>query len=257
MTQAIALPIARPALSLFATEPWRAAKEFFSLARMDSSVAPLGDGHPVIIFPGLAADGKSVAPLRKHCKSLGFEAMDWGLGYNVPPKGDVEPYLLELARHTRALLEPYDQSATLIGWSLGGLYAREVAKILGPRVRQVITIGTPFNSGVDYTNVGWLYKILTGADPKPDPVLVEKLRTPPSVPTLSIYSRNDGVVAWQTCRHDGTCDLAEDVEIDGSHMGMGWNPEVLQIVGERLVKTSERDTVRGRSGRKASRRSRR
>ena len=96
-----------------------------------------------------------------------------------------------------------------------GPYAREVAKILGSRVRQVITIGTPFNSGVDSTNVGWLYKLITGAEPKPDPALMKKLRTPPSVPTLSIYSRNDGVVAWQTCRHDGKCDLTEDVEIDG------------------------------------------
>ena len=255
MNQAVALPIARPALSLFATEPWRAAKEFFSLARMESAVGgPLGDGHPVIIFPGLAADGKSVAPLRKHCKSLGFEAMDWGLGFNMPPKGDADAYIEELAEHTRAQLEPYNQSATLIGWSLGGLYAREVAKILGSRVRQVITIGTPFNSGVDSTNVGWLYKLITGAEPKPDPVLMKRLRTPPSVPTLSIYSRNDGVVAWQTCRHDGTCDLTEDVEIDGSHMGMGWNPEVLQIVGERLVKTSDHGPARRARGRKPSRR---
>jgi hypothetical protein len=246
MNHATTFPIARPALSLFATEPWRAAREFFSLARM-SAVAPIGDGHPVIIFPGLAADGKSVAPLRRHCQSLGFNAMDWGLGYNVPPKGEVDAYIRELAEHTKTLLAPCDQKATLIGWSLGGLYAREVAKVLKTRVQQVITIGTPFNSGVDYTNVGWLYKLLTGSEPTPDPRLIARLRTPPPVPTLSIYSRNDGVVAWQTCRHDGTCDLVQDVEIEGSHMGMGWNPEVLRIVGERLSKLSTRRSPSRRS----------
>lgn len=244
--QALTLPIARPALSLFATEPWRAAKELFSLARMSEPTAPAGDGHPVIIFPGLAADGKSVAPLRRHCESLGFKAMDWGRGYNVGPKGDVDEYLAELAEHTKVLIGPHGKSATLIGWSLGGLYARELAKILKSRVRQVITIGTPYNAGADYTNVGWLFKLLTGAEPAPDPVLMKKLRTAPPVPTLSIYSRNDGVVAWQTCRQDRACDTAEDIEIDGSHMGMGWNPEVLKIVGERLSRTSMKAIVRRR-----------
>ena len=253
MNHALSLPIARPALTLFASEPWRAAKELFSLAMMNDAVAPIGDGHPVIIFPGLAADGKSVAPLRRYCESLGFAAMDWGLGYNVGPKGDPDEYMAELAEHTKKLIEPYDQPATLIGWSLGGLYARELAKILKSRVRQVITIGTPFNAGADYTNVGWLFKLLTGSETTPDPVLLEKLRVPPPVPTLSIYSRNDGVVAWQTCRHDGTCDMTEDAEIDGSHMGMGWNPEVLKIVGERLEKTSMRVAARGRRQRKTTR----
>lgn len=246
MGQAISLPVARPALSLFATEPWRAARELLSLVMMKGAVAPVGDGHPVIIFPGLAADGKSVAPLRRHCASLGFNAMDWGLGYNVGPKGDVDQFIGELADHVRTQIEPFDQPVTLIGWSLGGLYAREVAKLLGPRVRQVITIGTPFNAGADYTNVGWLFKLLTGNQLAPDPMLIERLRTPPPLPTLSIYSRNDGVVAWQTCRHDGQCDLAEEAEIEGSHMGMGWNPEVLRIVGERLTRTSARGVLRRR-----------
>jgi pimeloyl-ACP methyl ester carboxylesterase len=218
------------------------------MATMDadtSHVSLKGDGHPVIIFPGLAADGKSVAPLRRHCESLGYSALDWGRGYNVGPKGDIERFMRDLAVHTKELIDRHGgKSATLIGWSLGGLYAREIAKILKSRVRQVITIGTPFNAMADHTNVGWLWKILTGKEPMPDPVMIEKLRTPPPVPTLSIYSRNDGVVAWQTCTHDGTFDSTEDVEIDGSHMGMGWNPEVMHIVGERLAKMSDQSAAR-------------
>lgn len=246
MNHALTIPIARPALSLFASEPWRAAKELMMLAMMQSEDVPTGDGHPVIIFPGLAAGGKSVAPLRKHCESLGYAAMDWGRGYNVGPKGDIDEWMKNLAEHTSSLLGPHKQSATLVGWSLGGLYARELAKLLGPRVRQVITIGTPFNAGVHHTNVGWLFKLLTGSEPTPDPARTEQLRTPPPVPTLSIYSRNDGVVAWQTCRPDIASALADDVEIDGSHMGMGWNPEVLRIVGDRLAKTRDRGNFRGR-----------
>lgn len=240
---AVTFPIERPALSLLATEPWRAAKELVSLALMRGNVTPIGDGHPVIIYPGLAADGRSVAPLRKHCRSLGYVAMDWGLGYNTGPQGDVDRWLEDLASHTHKLMANSKQTATLIGWSLGGLYAREVAKMLKPHVRQVITIGTPFKATVDQTNVGWLYRLLARPGAGVDPALSKRLRTPPPVPTLSIYSRTDGVVPWQTCRHDKASPLIEDVEIQGSHMGMGWNPAVLKVVADRLSRRSARTSA--------------
>jgi pimeloyl-ACP methyl ester carboxylesterase len=160
------LPIQRPSLTLLGFEPWRAAFEFAShkLGRKDDPVA-LGDGHPVIIFPGMASDGTATAPLRHHCESLGYRAFDWGRGFNTGPQGNIDTWLAELAAHTARMLAPFGQSATLIGWSLGGLYAREVAKLLGPKVRQVITIGTPFNASADHTNVGWIFRLLNGASP--------------------------------------------------------------------------------------------
>lgn len=226
--------IARPSLTLLGTEPWRAAFEYLSHTMTKTLPLPHADGHPVVIFPGLGTDGKAVAPMRKHCAALGYHAFDWGRGFNTGPGGDVQAWLSELANHTHDLLAPFDQSATLIGWSLGGLYAREVAKLLGSQVRQVITIGTPFNAAADHTNVGWAFRILSGAKATFDPALTTRLRTPPAVPTTSIFSRSDGVVAWQTCTHHEPCTRVEDIEVRGSHIGMGWNPEVLNIVADRL-----------------------
>ena len=88
------------------------------------------------------------------------------------------------------------RSASLVGWRLGGLYARELGKRLSPRVRQVITIGTPFNGTAEHTNVGWLYSLRNGRPAPPGREPMARLRRLPPVPTTSIYSRNDGVVAW-------------------------------------------------------------
>lgn len=232
--------IVPPSLALLGAEPWRAALEFLAFqvndARPGKSV-PAGDGHPVIIFPGLATDSSAIAPLRDHCKSLGYTMLDWGRGFNTGPNGDLNRWLTDLAKHTADLLGKHKETATLIGWSLGGLYAREVAKLLAPQVRQVITIGTPFNAKADYTNVGWLLRLLNGTSAAIDPALSKRLRTPPPLPTTSIYSRSDGMVAWETCCHAKSGKQVQDIEIDGSHIGMGWNPAVLQIVGDRLAQS--------------------
>jgi len=228
------LPVQRPSLALLGAEPFRAAMEFarHKLGRA-KGVKP-GDGHPVVIFPGLGADGASVATLRDHCRSLGYEAFDWGQGFNTGPQGKLDDWLESLTSHVSGLLSKHDQPATLIGWSLGGLYAREIGKLMAPRVRQVITIGTPFNADADHTNAGWLFRLLSGSSATLDPALSRRLRVPPPLRTTSIYSRTDGVVAWQTCRHDKRSKLVHDIEVDGSHIGMAWNREVLDAVTDRL-----------------------
>lgn len=232
---ATAADVARPSLSLLGTEPLRAALEYARHRLSAQRPVPRGDGHPVVIFPGLGSDGLALAPLRDYCNSLGYHAMDWQLGRNTGPDGDVDEWLDGLAKHTRGLLSPFRKRATLIGWSLGGLYARELAKRMRPRVRQVITLGTPFNWTGDSTNVAWVVRLLKGEQAAISPELGARLREPPPVPTASVYSRNDGVVAWQSCQHEQACDHVDDVEVEGSHLGMGWNPDVLQVVGERLA----------------------
>jgi pimeloyl-ACP methyl ester carboxylesterase len=227
--------ISRPSLTLLGIEPWRAAFEFVSHKLSGPRPAPDGDGHPIVIFPGLGTDGSAVAPLRAHCQALGYEAFDWGEGFNTGPQGDVDEWLGGLASRVSTSLRKFDQSATLIGWSLGGLYARELGKLLQAQVRQVITIATPFNATDDHTNAGWLYRMLGGKNLPFDADLSARLKTAPPVPTTSIYSRSDGVVAWQTCLHDKTSDQVQDIEIHGSHIGMGWNKAALQIVGDRLA----------------------
>jgi pimeloyl-ACP methyl ester carboxylesterase len=123
---------------------------------------------------------------------------------------------------------------TLIGWSLGGLYAREIAKALPHRVRQVITLGTPFARIANSTNVQWLFELLSGTSAAVDTALARRLAAAPPVPTTSIYSRSDGVVAWQACVAKPS-PLAENVEVESSHLGLIWHPDVLRIVADRLA----------------------
>ncbi len=230
---------ARPSWSLLGTEPWRAATEWLAHALDRASPPTPGDGHPVIVFPGLASDGRALAPLRDHCARLGYQAMDWGRGLNVGPKGDLDEWLFGLAEELRDRLGPGAPAPTLIGWSLGGLYARELAKIGWP-VRQVITVGTPFNGRPEHTHAAWLYRWLHGAPAELDAALHRRLRVAPPVPTTSIYSRSDGIVAWQACRHDRPGPRVQDIEVQGSHLGMGWNSRVMQIVADRLAQPAGR-----------------
>lgn len=225
----------RPGLLLLGTEPWRAATEFIGWKVKPTRAAAPGDGHPVIIFPGLASDGRALAPLRAHCRALGYNAMDWGRGWNTGPQGHIDEWLGALAGDVKTLLAEDSRAPTLIGWSLGGIYARELAKMKRLRVRQVITIGTPFTGQPDQTHAAWMYRLLSGAAPPRDAGLLRRLRTPPGVPTTSIYSRNDGIVAWQSCRHDSEYASVQDVEVTGSHLGMGWNAQVLAVVADRLA----------------------
>lgn len=234
MKYSVADSIQRPTLTLLGTEPFRAAMEFAWNRLAKSEDVKMGDGHPVVIFPGLGADGKSVATLVAHCRALGYDAFDWGQGFNTGPKGNLDAWLLALKSQVVDLLAGHTQQATLIGWSLGGLYAREVGKLMAPQIRQVITMGTPFNSEADHTNAGWLFRLLGGDSTAIDPALSRRLRTPPPMRTTSIYSRTDGVVAWQTCRHGKGSHLVDDIEVKGSHIGMGWNRAVLAAVTDRL-----------------------
>jgi pimeloyl-ACP methyl ester carboxylesterase len=226
--------VQRPSLALLGSEPFRAAMELAWQKFGRSGATKPGDGHAVVIFPGLGADGASVATLREHCRALGYDAFDWGKGFNTGPQGDLDDWLHALKSHVVELLANHTQPATLIGWSLGGLYAREVGKLMAPRIRQVITIGTPFNAEADHTNVGWLFRLLSGGSSATDPALSRRLRTPPPLRTTSIYSRSDGVVAWQTCRHAKRSSLVHEIEVEGSHIGMGWNRDVLAAVADRL-----------------------
>jgi len=228
------VPAGAPAWTLFGIEPLRAALEYAGMRAMDKAALPTGDGHPVVIFPGLAADKHSIGPLKDFCDQLGYTAYDWGRGFNTGPQGDVDAWLDELALHVRDLVRPHRQPVSLVGWSLGGIYAREVAKKLNGRVRQVITIGTPFAGTAEQTNVSCVYRLVNGQAPVLDEALMARLRTAPDVPTTSIFSRTDGVVAWQACIQDGMAPHTENIEVDGSHCGLGWNPQVLSVIADRL-----------------------
>jgi pimeloyl-ACP methyl ester carboxylesterase len=227
--------VTRPSIAQLGLEPWRASYEFIRSFWSRDPVAPAGDGHRVIVFPGLGSSTWAIAPMLRHCRRLGYAAEDWGRGINTGPAGDIDEWLHELAVELKIDAQPPGETVTLVGWSLGGLYARELAKLMPGKVRQVVTIGTPFSADADYTRVGWLFSLLSGRPIHFDQALVQRLRTPPAMPTTSIYTRQDGVVAWQTCIHHDAHPQVQDIEVVSSHLGMGWNPAVMAIVADRLA----------------------
>jgi pimeloyl-ACP methyl ester carboxylesterase len=224
----------KPTWSLLALEPLRAAVEFAGMQLMTREFLPTGDGHPVILFPGLGAERHSMAPLKKFCEQLGYVAYDWGRGFNRGPDGEPDQWIDELAQHVATLTQQHEQRISLIGWSLGGIYAREIAKQIPARVRDVITLGTPVNTAVERNHVDWLYRLLNGQRPLLDDELRRRIAAAPRVPTTSIFSRSDGIVAWQACLQEGTRAVTENIEVRGSHLGLGWNSEVLEIIAGRL-----------------------
>jgi pimeloyl-ACP methyl ester carboxylesterase len=191
---------------------------------------PAGDGHPVLVFPGFGAPDFSTIPLRKFLLDRGYAPHRWRLGFNFGPRDGVLQGCID---RTRALYKRYQQPVSLLGWSLGGVYAREVAKELPKETRCVITLGSPFSGHPRATNAWRFYEFFSG-QPSHDPVLMAQVRQAPPVPTTSIYSRTDGIVAWQCSINDNGAD-AENIEVHASHVGMGMNPLALYVVADRLA----------------------
>lgn len=191
---------------------------------------PRGDGHAVIVFPGLAANDFTTLPLRQFLDRLGYATHGWGQGFNFGPRVGV---LGRCKQQLRQVFERSGEAVSLIGWSLGGIYARELAKELPEQTRCVITLGTPFTGHPRATNAWRLFEFLSGHDVH-DPQVLAQVRTPPPVPTTSIYSRSDGVVAWQ-CSVNEPGPRCENIEVQASHCGMGLNPMVLYAIADRLA----------------------
>jgi alpha-beta hydrolase superfamily lysophospholipase len=227
-----------PPLSLLATEPMRAALDFLA-AKLGRPAAVAGDGHPVIVYPGLAGGALTTAHLRNYLKECGFTVYDWELGVNTGPQGPFDDWLGTLVHRVRELHARHGRKASLVGWSLGGVYAREVAKCAPDAVRQVVTLGTPFGSMQGANHAGTIYKLLGGDTSQLTPEMQARLRMRPPVPTTSIFSRSDGVVCWRGCLEQRARDV-ENVEVNASHLGMGTHPEVLRIVADRLAQREGR-----------------
>lgn len=195
--------------------------------------APRGDGHGVVVFPGLSASDGSTIPLRRYLDSLGYQTSGWEQGFNFGPRAGV----LEAARAqvTRAFSDNGGK-VSLIGWSLGGVYARELAKELPHMVRGVITLGTPFAGSHRSTNAWRIYELASGRKVERERENYDLPAAPP-VPTTSIYSRSDGIVAWQgSIQKPATHNpQTENVEVVASHVGLGVNPSAWWAVADRLA----------------------
>ncbi len=223
-----------PPPALFVTEGPRAGLDFASLLTTWPLLATArrGDGHPVLVLPGLLLGDPATVLLRKVLRVLGHDVSGWSLGANWGSTGRV---VRELRTRVAELHRSSGRRVSLVGWSLGGMYAQELARAAPGSIRGIVTLGSPVIRGA-----GWLRAasriidraphLSHGAATLPRPwAEVGSLR----VPATSVYSRADGIVPWSSCTYE-LRPRRENVEVRGSHLGLAYNPAVLWLLADRL-----------------------
>jgi hypothetical protein len=227
---------AGPSAALFWTEPARGVADLAALlaAAPWLATAPRGDGHGVLVLPGLLASDASTLPLRGFLSWLGYDVRGWDLGRN---RGPTEEVLAGLPRALLVHARRTGHPVSLVGWSLGGVYARELARNFPRHVRRVITLGSPFalTDPQRQSRVHGLYQRLSRlhADGARLPTFEQRAR-PIGVPSTSVYSRRDGIVSWQACVEPET-ERHQNVEVRCSHLGFGVDPAALWLTADRLA----------------------
>lgn len=230
--------INKPSVFWFLTEASRASIEYgFNIPfNIFNSHSDSGDGHPVIVLPGFMASDFSTRPLRRFLTKCGYSSYGWDLGRNYGREQFLEDLIIKIEQ----LFVDHKQQISLIGWSLGGIYARQIAKERPHLIRQIITMGSPFKALHKPNNANWMHKILTngqGIDVV-DPELIADIPLPAPVPTTAIYTKQDGIVPWNACI-EVEDDIHQNIEVKGSHLGLGVNNTVLDIIADRLKYSKE------------------
>jgi pimeloyl-ACP methyl ester carboxylesterase len=249
MDDAVVSPLVPPPhIALALTEAQRALGEYavLALSRRWLKRMPRGDGHGVMVLPGFLGDDGYNNPLRRYLDELGYHSSGWNLGRNLGPRGDLLERALE---EISALAKASGGPITLVGHSLGGIYARELAKEIPQQVRQVISLGSPFGEGRD--SGSYPRRLFSMLNPDEEITINQHvLVEPPPVPTTSVFSRGDGVVNWRTAVQPGEYPQAQNIEVWGSHCGLTFNPTVWFLLAERLSQPAgswrpfERNTLR-------------
>ncbi len=204
----------------------------FFLALPTYYQVPRGDGHPVLVLPGFATGDWYMLPLRMFLKNRGYAARGWGLGMNRGYSKDLDH---RLRGRLEELYARHGRKVSLVGWSLGGIYAREMARWRPDMVRCVITLGSPFGKSPKGTNIWKAYEYISGHKlDERDTEMVCRMQTPPPVPTSAIYSLTDGVATHECCVERETAN-SENIKVHGSHCGLSHNPIVLWALADRLA----------------------
>jgi pimeloyl-ACP methyl ester carboxylesterase len=192
-----------------------------------------GDRHPVLVLPGFRASDRSTEALRWYLRSLGYWTHGWQLGQNVGPAAHV---VRGISHRLAELHDRHGRRVSLVGQSLGGIYARHLARHHPEMVRSVITLGSPFRSRPeDRSAVDALWRrAVAGSRAEVARLLADGAAMELTVPSTAIYSRTDGIVRWYLCL-ETTGPLRESIEVRSSHTGMGFNPSVLYVVADRLA----------------------
>ena len=233
MTTATASALAPPHRLLMLAEG-RAIFEFGAFVALRGLLGrlPKGDGHPVLVLPGFMAGDASTRPMRGLLDDLGYEAQGWGLGRNVRIDTTREREMNDVLSR---IADKAGRKVSIVGWSLGGVFAREIAKVQPENVRSVISLGSPITNDRSATNASRLFEYLNGKEPEPVRAgRYRDLETAPPVPTTSILTKSDGIVAWR-----GSVQKAgpqtENIEVLASHCGLGVNPAVMVAIADRLA----------------------
>ena len=195
---------------------------------------PRGDGHSVVVVPGFLAGAESTAFLRNHLGRLGYQVSDWGLGRN---SGVTRARTEAFARRVAELRERSGRKVSIVGWSAGGIYAREMGRLHPDQVRCVITMVTPFNVHLTETPAWKLYLMVNRGSHDETLFTDEVVRLrgrPLSLPTTSIYTKDDGIIAWQSCVGE-PAPLNEAVEVRGSHLGTVHQIDSIRVIADRLA----------------------
>ena len=207
--------------------------------------APKGDGHPVLTLPGFLASDLSMVPMRRYLKELGHDTYAWNIGRNL---GGVSRTRAALRDRLAEIHSFTGRKVSVVGWSLGGVYARDLALQAPDMVRDVVTLGSPFANDIRATNATRLYEALSGEVVEDNSELRTAIAGDLPVPATSIYSRTDGIVNWRTCLLRPS-DIAENIEVHlASHVGLGVNPAALWAVADRLAQSGGEFRQFDRSG---------
>lgn len=232
---------ARPPHPFWTLTEGRALFEFgaFKLLHKRMRNLPRGDGHPVLVLPGFLASDRSTEPMRRLFSDLGYATYGWGLGRNVRFNEDRERQMSDLVER---IYRQNDRKLSIVGWSLGGVFARELAKLHPDIVRMVISLGSPISNDRRHAAPRRVFELINGKHTQPEEEgRYGDLAAAPPVPTTSILTRTDGVVSWRgsvQTKMEGH--QTENIVVPASHVGLGVNPLVMLAVTDRLAQ-SEND----------------
>ena len=223
-----------PPLFLYLTEPYRAVVDLglFLASQPLQRHLPVGERHPVLVLPGLMADDASTRPLRGVLRRLGYPVHGWHLGRNVGP---TEVCVNGMRQRLEDLQTRYGQPVSIIGWSLGGIFARRLARRTPDSVRQVITLGSPFRlARPSQSYVTSTYQRFAHLHVENTQLPLEEGEPALRVPATSIYSQSDGVVAWEACLNPPG-EQSENIAVVASHLGIGHHPAAIWAIADRLA----------------------
>ncbi|MCZ8369973.1 MAG: alpha/beta fold hydrolase [Porphyrobacter sp.] len=205
----------------------------FYMSRPFLSTLPKGDSHAVQVLPGFMATNTSTSPMRRLLRDLGYDAHGWDSGRNVRVDNAL---ISRLETQLQRLNDDTGRKVSLVGWSLGGVLARELAKLHPERVRLVISLGSPISDDRNHTSAARLFELLNGKEPEAmKGGRFRGLDKAPPVPTTSILTKTDGIVHWRGSVQKPQATPTENIEVYASHCGLGVNPSVMMAIADRLA----------------------